>query len=447
MADTSKVVWKEGMFLHPHHFQQAERFLLNTFETRFRACLPYGYGFSRIELDRDALVNGLIGFTSIAGIFPDGTVFEIPGQGSLPPSRPVADRFATDQQRLTFFLALPRYVLGRENVVTGLSGSARFSGTSETVCDDTAPARKKEIEVGSLNLSLLFEGEKLDDYVVLQAGVLVRNASGQVVVQESYVVPLVSIGASKVVLNGIRGLLEVLFAKISLLSQGRKQIAGGLAEFSDKNTSSLHLLQILNTYTPLLAHMVYTERAHPFDLFTTLTQITGALCTFSTEFTIKSLPRYEHDRFGEVIALFTKQIRSVLSADIAAGCVAYTVQQINPATYEVKIDDEKMLQAARFFLSVSAGVPEKELIVGVLQRVKMCARERLDLLIASAMPGLQLMHTIRPPEGLSTKPGVLYFSIDKSSEFWQSIILSKNIAFYFPNNYANLHMEILALKE
>jgi len=70
----------------------------------------------------------------------------------------------------------------------------------------------------------------------------------------------------------------------------------------------------------------------------------------------------------------------------------------------------------------------------------------LDLLISSAMPGLALMHTTHPPEGLSTKPGYLYFALDQQSQFWRGMQSSASIAFYFPNNYPELKLEMLALK-
>jgi type VI secretion system protein ImpJ len=145
--------------------------------------------------------------------------------------------------------------------------------------------------------------------------------------------------------------------------------------------------------------------------------------------------------------LLVKAIRTVLEADIQAGCVPVPIEQINQATFVCKIPDDKLLTVAKFYFGVSAKVAEKELIIGVLQRIKMCSRNKLDLLISSAMPGLQMRHTLHPPQDLSTKPGFVYFSLDQQGDFWQQIKAAGNIAFYFPNNYPELKMEMLALKE
>jgi type VI secretion system protein ImpJ len=255
------------------------------------------------------------------------------------------------------------------------------------------------------------------------------------------------IGASQPVLNMFRSLLELLLAKITALSSGRKQVEGGFAGFSGSEETPFRLLQTLNTYTPLLNHYHSFPTVHPFDVFCLLTQFAGALCTFSAEVSLKNLPRYDHANVATTFVLLVKAIRTVLEADIQAGCVPVPIEAVNQATYVCKIPDEKLLTVAKFFLGVSAKVQEKELIIGVLQRVKMCSRNKLDLLISSAMPGLQLRHTLHPPQDLSTKPGFVYFSLDQQGDFWQQIKATGNIAFYFPNNYPELKLEMLALKD
>jgi len=44
-------------------------------------------------------------------------------------------------------------------------------------------------------------------------------------------------------------------------------------------------------------------------------------------------------------------------------------------------------------------------------------------------------------------PGLLYFSLDQQGDFWRDIKASGTMGFYFPNNYTDLKIEMLALKE
>ena len=438
------------MFLQPHHFQQAERHAFESVHAALSAHSPYWFGVSELEIDKDAVANGLISITKCCGILPDGVTFSMPKQDPSPAARSFADHFSHDQQALDVYLGLPLLVEGKANVVSSaMEGQAgvRYRARNSAVLDEVMGTQRKDIEVGAYNFVILFGDESLDNHATFQVAKLSRSQSGAVELSTAFVPPLLQIGASQPLQNMLRSVLELLLAKITALSAGRKQVEGGFAGFSGSEETPFRLLSTLNTFTPLLNHYHSFPSVHPFDVFCLLTQFAGALCTFSTEVSLKNLPRYDHANIAATFVLLVKAIRTVLEADIQAGCVPVPIEQINQATFVCKIPDEKLLTVAKFFLGVSAKVQEKELIIGVLQRIKMCSRNKLDLLISSAMPGLQLRHTLHPPQDLSTKPGFVYFSLDQQGDFWQQIKATGNIAFYFPNNYPELKVEMLALKE
>ena len=85
MSWDDKVIWSEGMFLQPQHFQQHDRYLERLLEGRTAPLQGHGWGFTRIELDAAALAIGKIQLASARGIFPDGTPFDFP-QSDLTPS-------------------------------------------------------------------------------------------------------------------------------------------------------------------------------------------------------------------------------------------------------------------------------------------------------------------------------------------------------------------------
>ena len=68
-----KVIWAEGMFLRPQHFQQQERFLFRQLQSRSLPGQPFFWGFSELELDTDLLRMGKLGIRSAHGVLPDGT--------------------------------------------------------------------------------------------------------------------------------------------------------------------------------------------------------------------------------------------------------------------------------------------------------------------------------------------------------------------------------------
>ena len=82
----NKVIWTEGMFLQPQHFQQHDRFLARQAHLRFSITQPYGWGFMSLALDAASLTLGKIAIAGAHGVLPDGLVFDIPGQDAAPPA-------------------------------------------------------------------------------------------------------------------------------------------------------------------------------------------------------------------------------------------------------------------------------------------------------------------------------------------------------------------------
>ena len=61
MSWTSRVVWREGMFLRPQHFQQQDRYAEALMRAGLRAGHLQGWGFSALEIDPAALDSGVSG--------------------------------------------------------------------------------------------------------------------------------------------------------------------------------------------------------------------------------------------------------------------------------------------------------------------------------------------------------------------------------------------------
>ena len=84
MSAHNRVIWSEGLFLQPQHFQQQERYFERYVETRCRPLVPHGWGFTEIEFERDLLSIGKAALRRLAGVFPDGTPFRMPDDDPLP---------------------------------------------------------------------------------------------------------------------------------------------------------------------------------------------------------------------------------------------------------------------------------------------------------------------------------------------------------------------------
>ena len=55
MSQNNKVIWTEGMFLRPQHFQQQDRNFQSWIETRCSGLQIYSWGLTILELDQQML--------------------------------------------------------------------------------------------------------------------------------------------------------------------------------------------------------------------------------------------------------------------------------------------------------------------------------------------------------------------------------------------------------
>ena len=58
MSWRNRVIWSQGMFLQPHHFQQQTRFIEHLLDTRVAAAGPFAWGFAELMLDEAQLATG-----------------------------------------------------------------------------------------------------------------------------------------------------------------------------------------------------------------------------------------------------------------------------------------------------------------------------------------------------------------------------------------------------
>ena len=84
MSQNDRVIWSEGMFLRPHHYQQYTRYIENFIEERSSVLRSLPWGFTEIQLDQKLLGLGKISVSQAAGVFQDGTPFSMPNQEQPP---------------------------------------------------------------------------------------------------------------------------------------------------------------------------------------------------------------------------------------------------------------------------------------------------------------------------------------------------------------------------
>src|SRR6187549_1010654 len=106
MSRNRRILWGEGMFLPPHHFQPTDNFWESSLDFHHKALCSHAWGLTELEIHREGLVNGQVALKRCSGLLPEGQAFQIPEWDEGPPSRNIEGHFAPSAKSLDVHLGI-----------------------------------------------------------------------------------------------------------------------------------------------------------------------------------------------------------------------------------------------------------------------------------------------------------------------------------------------------
>ncbi|MFP5261293.1 MAG: type VI secretion system baseplate subunit TssK [Blastocatellia bacterium] len=449
MSRYRKVVWNEGMLITPHHFQQWDNYHEDILNSRLSSLVPYEWGMLDLQVNRESIANGFFDILSCSAVMPDGLLINIPQTAPSPAARPVQGHFDLGAGHLDVYLAIPASRSGAANFDAGDDGPGRMTRYLQqggTVIDETTGDNEQQIAFARGNLKLLFADEPRDGYSSIKIARLQRTATGQLNLFESYIPPVLKVKASPWLVNMLRQLIEILVTKSSVLSEQRRQRGSSLVDFNTSEVAVFWLLHTVNSALPRLAHLFRTDMVHPERLYSEMAQLAGGLMTFAADKHPKNIVSYEHEDLYYTFSKLAADIRDLLETVIPTKCVPIPLEKIRETQYLGRVQDERLLKEAAFYLGVGAQIGESQLIERVPLIIKIASRDEIDAVVGFAMPGVELRHASPPPAPIPTHVGFHYFGLDSVGPFWEHIRGSKTISVYVPDEFPNVKVEMYAIK-
>ncbi|MEW5980284.1 MAG: type VI secretion system baseplate subunit TssK [Acidobacteriota bacterium] len=457
MSRSRRILWTEGMFLTPHHFQQWDHYHESDLDFHLKALTPHAWGLTELEIHRESLANGQFTLTRCAGILPGGMAFNIPESEEAPPTRSVEGHFDAAAKSLDVFLGIGLRRDGSPNVSeTGKEGPrpTRFRTDVVKIADGVTGENEREVAVVQQNLKVLFGDEAVSDYECIKIAELKRTGQGLMALEETYIPPCLRISASGFLRDMVLRLLEILHAKSSSLAGERGQRTRGLAEFSTSDVANFWLLHTVNSFIPVVDHYYRTVRTHPEQLFLALAQLAGELMTFSPSGDPRDLPKYNHTNLALTFVKLDEVIQELLKTVIPTGAVQIPLRKESESKFTGQIVDDQLLIGAQVFLAASAEISEGQLITELPQQAKISSMDRIESLLGLALPGVGLTHRPVPPSPLRVKLDYQYFRLESQGspemqQHWDSICKSRTIAIRIPNpkRFTGLKLELWSIKE
>lgn len=440
----AKVLWSEGMFLRPQHFQQQDRYLEQVVQHRCNAIQAYGWGLTAIQLDNALLGLGKLALNHVAGILPDGTPFSHQTNDTSALIRDIPKQLKNN----IVYLGLPLKRPGTAEVRapnSGEQGLTRYQSTLHQALDAvTENGETSNIDVGTLRLKLLLETEDRSGYTCIPlVRILECQADGHILLDTNFMPTCLDI---KIVprlnafLNELNGLLHHRAEALS----GRLADANraGVAEIAD-----YLMLQMLNRFEPLSHHLLSLKALHPERLYQALVQMSGELATF-TQPQKRPLPLagYRHDHVQETFGPLMDRLRQQLSTVIEQAAVPLPLKTRQYGIRVCPLEDRTLIGSASFILCVRADLPSEQIRTQVPTHAKLGTVERIRELVNAQMPGIRLTPLAVAPRQIPYHNGAVYFELDPHSDFWPDMQNSGGFALHLGADYPGLELAFWAIR-
>jgi type VI secretion system protein ImpJ len=443
MSSQNKVLWSEGLFLQPQHFQQQDRYLERYVEGRCQALVSHSWGFTEIVLERDLLSIGKLALRRAAGVFPDGTPFDMPDTDPLPPpleigaqvrdqpvylSVPVRRGDAPDVERSAASDGLGRYDVRELEARDASSGSAE-------------PAL---VEVGALRSRLLFASDVTDAYAcVPTAQVIECRSDRQVVLDERFVPTVLRVSAAAPLATFVTELVGLLHQRGEALSSRVTATSrGGAAEIAE-----FLMLQAINRCEPLVAHLAESGRVHPEALFGLCATIAGELSTFTAPSKRPAaLPPYRHERLRESYEPLAAALRQALSVVLEQAAIPIPIEAKRYGIHVATVPDASLYGTAVFVLGVRADVPAEDVRRRFPTHLRLGPVEKIRDMVVLQLPGVPVQPMPVAPRQIPLHAGFVYFEIDQTNELWGQLKGSGGVAMHVAGEFPGLALEFWAIR-
>jgi type VI secretion system protein ImpJ len=413
------VHWKEGMFIQPHHFQAAHRGIAEL-DSELARNFPYGWGFSLLDVDTDALQGMRLKISRAALRLQNGTWINVPGNAELP-EESFQEHLTNADRPISVWIGVRRaephqprtYPLGEAH-----RGAIRpLIVREDTVEDENTGSDERTIQVRLWNVKLFFSPPN-EDYESLKIGEITRSPQTKgPVFNATFVPPILNIGAAPSLVEKLRNIVIELNNQSASLQGSVENLQK--IDNPQKMISGFFNLQVVSSFGPVLEMLCRTEEAHPAQVYLELARLAGALTPVSPEI-IPKIPKYDHGNIGEAMDVLMGTILRMLKGGIAPEYIERPFE-IDIERRDIRvcsIDQEWLMSEHAIYIGIDTEISEMR-VDAILndRRVKIGPPSKMKELTDRRIRGIRVMPENRVanvPIGLAHFGNRFYYQLEIS---------------------------------
>lgn len=438
-----KVVWQEGMFIAPQHFQQQDRYVQNYIRQNVETLAGFSpfYGITELTINHDLLRIGKLSISSCAGVFPDGTHFEL--------SHEVAIDIPQGTIETVAHLALPISLQGNNDYSENVSDQSRYLTRSINVFDASTSANASiAIDVAHLNTTLKLENDDTSGFTLIPvAKILESSDSGDVILDRAFIPACLHYGASQFLTERLKEIHALTSNRAQNLLQ---RIRAGQGQKSAQSMMQDYLwLQTLNTWLPWFDLTISNPKLQTHELYAKLKQFEAQIMALTPAIPDSCLPLQYHHLYNSFNPLFSS-LRNMLTLVQQDSVIEF---HWDTALFEKRrllrtiIKDPSSVANRRFVLSVKSNVSSSELNELFPISAKLSSNSRIVELVRNSLSGISLTPLPLAPNELKPMQGVAYFEVDAADRNWLDMLETRDaLALHVDARISELEVVLYALR-
>ena len=447
MTKAHRILWGEGVFLRPQHFQQQDLY----WDARVHHCMgmvhAHPWGVRAVEVDREVLASGLIRLNRLEMAFQDGTFLESPHSEPLPLARNLNDIPNLGAEVLVHACLPLLNPYGGNTGTPGTPTNRPVRYVTEQVQATDLYTNALESEIGSLkvNVRLMMDVENRDGNLSVPLVRLSKGPTGAWSADEAFVPPLLELQGSPAVQAMLRRLVDILLVKSQALTASHRERVKSIVEYGTSDIASFWLLHTVNRTFPLLSHLLQFPQAHPEEVYKDLAQLAGELITFSSSLTLNDIPPYTHEGLTETFQRFDTLIRQLLETVISNRYAVIPLVSTRPSFFVGRLESDHLTENTDYYLSVSSEHPASQIIEAVPLKLKVGSPDDVEKILNSAMAGVRLNHVTQTPAAVPVRIGNHYFELDPHGTIYDRMIKARSVCLYVPQLLPDMKFELIAV--
>ncbi|EKO3564623.1 type VI secretion system baseplate subunit TssK [Vibrio metschnikovii] len=441
MSVYSTMVWSEGMFLRPQHFQQQERALAYEYRGLAKLTSNYSRGVEHISFDTALLKEGQVLLSKLTAILPDMTLVVIPEKDSSP----LAVSVECHTENTLIQLAVPVEKLQGKNISSAEDRQVtRYKFIESNITDNVLGIDEEIVQLAGLKCEIRVSNEDIPGYICLPiARIRQVTEEGGIFLDEDYVPPSLNVHHSPVLTKYLKNILAMLKIRADAIAQ---RLAQGKSAAS--SAVDFIMLQMLNRHEASLRHWSQGTELHPYTLVTHLFSLVGELSTFSNKNKrIPKLPEYIHYNMGEVFSEINQILSQYLSVVLEQTATKMPLEVRQFGIHVTPLPDKKLLSVCQFVLAVKADISPEDIRRRLPGQIKVGPAENIRDLINNQINGIAISPLSVVPRQMPYSSGFIYFELVKKGTYWSRLMESGGMAFHVSGHYPGLEMELWSINQ